>query len=754
MNEKELQEKKKFNILIIFIPILLVVVAVIGIIIYPKISMKLRDGKWTLEDGFYVYYKNGEKLIDQKIATGGKYYIVDELGHRVENFVEYDKDGKTVIAYYGSDGAKVIDDFVEIKGVERYFDHEGKLGKNQWAKDRYIDKNGKITKNKWVDEFYLDENGYKAKNTWVKNKYVGDDGKILKSTTTPDGFEVDKYGNKIVPLLEQISSNEYAFGTEILFGNFEQDNDTTNNAEPIEWILVTHTKDKAYLLSKKVLYNTKYQEENEAVFGRVNYKDSFIKHWLDNIFYNKAFTEEEKGYIVETENGNAFIPSVKEVENYLPNSLYRLAAPTKLAKDSTKQSKNIDNASIYWLRDGGSSMLHKAIVSDMGEIINDDITKEVVVESYYKKGESKKSSTEDKVGKMLIGKGAKYLVGQIPFVGDIINELGITEDIVGGALDSGSSEEDLELVEEKEKNEYLNVGLVTNEFNGVRPMVVIDLEHKQNGSKKVESTNSNSNQSLNEKISNANLLKGYKFDTCIEDVDTIKFGKYEQDGNIDNGKEDIDWVVLAREDDKALLMSKYILSLNKYNEDKEDITYEDSTIRSFLNNDFYDEAFSANETNIILETKVLNKNNNNIYQKSSNGDKKMDTVGGEDTEDYVFILSFEEAKKYFGNMSAVYMNAGKLTESEKKYYKNDTNLCNTTITKAVNESNIHNTGKSYKNYPPMKITSTKYQQTDWWLRDVGRYQNYACYVSEGINDKGATVTSFKGVRPCIWVKIK
>ena len=239
---------KKFNILLIIIPVLIVVFAVLGIIVYPKISMKLRDGKWTLEDGFYVYYKNGEKLTDQKVATGGKYYIVDELGHRVENFVEYDKDGKTVIAYYGSDGAKVIDDFAEINGVERYFDHKGKLGKSQWAKDRYIDKNGKITKNKWVDDFYLDENGYKAKNTWVKNKYVGSDGKVLKSTTTPDGFKVDKYGNKIIPLLEQISSNEYAFGTEILFGNFEQDNDTTNGAEPIEWILVTHTKDKAYLL--------------------------------------------------------------------------------------------------------------------------------------------------------------------------------------------------------------------------------------------------------------------------------------------------------------------------------------------------------------------------------------------------------------------------------------------------------------------------------------------------------------------------
>ena len=87
MSEELSKNKSKFNIILIIIPILMVALVVMGIIVYPKISMKLRDGKWTLEDGFYVYYKNGEKLIDQKIATGGKYYIVDELGHRVENFV-------------------------------------------------------------------------------------------------------------------------------------------------------------------------------------------------------------------------------------------------------------------------------------------------------------------------------------------------------------------------------------------------------------------------------------------------------------------------------------------------------------------------------------------------------------------------------------------------------------------------------------------------------------------------------------------
>lgn len=279
---------------IILIALFLLIIAVIAVLfLYPKISLKLRDGKWTKEDGFYVYYKNGEKLVDQEITSGGKYYLSDKNGYRLENYTVTDKKGN-IVSFYGPDGAQIRDGFAEIKGIEYYFDNNGKLGKNQWAYDRYVDKNGKITKKKWIDGFYLDENGNKAKNTWIKNKYVGTDGKVLKSTTTPDGFEVDKYGNKIVPLLEQISANEYAFGTEITFGNFEQDGDNTNGPEPIEWMLITHTKDKAYLLSKKVLYNCKYQEEDEAVLGRVSFNNSFIKHWLTNNFYESSFTDDEK----------------------------------------------------------------------------------------------------------------------------------------------------------------------------------------------------------------------------------------------------------------------------------------------------------------------------------------------------------------------------------------------------------------------------------------------------------------------------
>ena len=46
----------------------------------------------------------------------------------------------------------------------------------------------------------------------------------------------------------------------------------------------------------------------------------------------------------------------------------------------------------------------------------------------------------------------------------------------------------------------------------------------------------------------------------------ITFGKYEQDGDLDNGKEPIEWEVLSIEPGQALLLSKYALDFKKYDE--------------------------------------------------------------------------------------------------------------------------------------------------------------------------------------------
>ena len=45
--------------------------------------------------------------------------------------------------------------------------------------------------------------------------------------------------------------------------------------------------------------------------------------------------------------------------------------------------------------------------------------------------------------------------------------------------------------------------------------------------------------------------------TDISVGDIITFGHYEQDNNLDNGAEPIEWIVLDVQDGKALLLSKY-----------------------------------------------------------------------------------------------------------------------------------------------------------------------------------------------------
>ena len=123
--------------------------------------------------------------------------------------------------------------------------------------------------------------------------------------------------------------------------------------------------------------------------------------------------------------------------------------------------------------------------------------------------------------------------------------------------------------------------------------------------------------------------------------DIVLFGRYEQDNNMDNGFEDIEWIVLDKEEDGTLLLlSKYALNCKRYDENGGGVTWETCTLREWLNSNvaFYGIAFDEKEKEMILTTKLRNDDN-----------PKYGTEGGNDTLDRVFLLSLEEAQKYFSN---------------------------------------------------------------------------------------------------------
>ncbi len=120
--------------------------------------------------------------------------------------------------------------------------------------------------------------------------------------------------------------------------------------------------------------------------------------------------------------------------------------------------------------------------------------------------------------------------------------------------------------------------------------------------------------------------------------DMIEFGRYEQDNNFGNGPEPIEWLVLDVSNGSALLISRYGLDAQAYHTVDTGIIWENCTLRKWLNEVFYDEAFSQSEKQLINLTKVENPDN-----------PEQGTPGGADTEDKIYLLSDREFNRYFAN---------------------------------------------------------------------------------------------------------
>lgn len=103
--------------------------------------------------------------------------------------------------------------------------------------------------------------------------------------------------------------------------------------------------------------------------------------------------------------------------------------------------------------------------------------------------------------------------------------------------------------------------------------------------------------------------------------DIIFFGTYEQDNNSDNGKEDIEWLVLTKENNKLLLISKYGLERMPFNNTRSEFNWETSTIKKWLNTDFLLNSFSTEQQNNILKVFLLNESEVKQYF-STDDDRK------------------------------------------------------------------------------------------------------------------------------------
>ena len=189
--------------------------------------------------------------------------------------------------------------------------------------------------------------------------------------------------------------------------------------------------------------------------------------------------------------------------------------------------------------------------------------------------------------------------------------------------------------------------------------------------------------------------------------ETIEFGNYPQDK--DGTEKPIEWIVMKNEGNQVLLLSKYVLDAKSYNEEWEDVTWETSDIRQWLNNEFYTAAFNKSEKAKIQTSLTKNEDNS-----------KYGTSGGNDTEDKVFLLSEKEAETLFSNDDERIAKATGYAEKSGAY---------------VNEE----------------------KAAWWWLRSPGRYSSSAAVVgSDGwVYGDGSIVSgAYDGVRPALHLNLQ
>lgn len=131
-------------------------------------------------------------------------------------------------------------------------------------------------------------------------------------------------------------------------------------------------------------------------------------------------------------------------------------------------------------------------------------------------------------------------------------------------------------------------------------------------------------------------------ETLPEIGSEITFGHYEQDEDLTNGQEPIEWIVLDvdEENQKAFLLSKSCLETKVVYPERVPMYWGASTLREWMNGEFLNAAFTAEEQEKILTTTVTNENPHGMKG------------AGADTEDKLYLLSHEEILHYFPEQSS------------------------------------------------------------------------------------------------------
>lgn len=157
-------------------------------------------------------------------------------------------------------------------------------------------------------------------------------------------------------------------GDAVVFGTYEQNGNTADGAEKIEWIVLEKQDDKLLLISRKCL-DTKPINETRS---DVEWNQSTLFAWLNGEFAQNAFSETELASLIESDGVKVTVPSAEEAKKYYEYDSWRTAEATEQA---IKNGARVQNGKTWWwLLDKGEIASSNSYVYFNGTIRTDGLS--------------------------------------------------------------------------------------------------------------------------------------------------------------------------------------------------------------------------------------------------------------------------------------------------------------------------------------------------------------------------------------------
>lgn len=599
--------------------------------------------------------------------------------------------------YYDSNGNRVLNGFVDIEDIGTCFiDEKGEIVKNciKNINDKLycFDENGKLQ----IGTFGYEDNTYRTqedgaiiRNSIIGSIFVENDGKISKATgwkdvmgyfgnTNPDGSWKGQYFDKPKKTYLFNQDNE----TEAVKAS-----DVGGRGADIEYYLSMYDSRNEVLLidNQKCVFDEKYclVEDKYNYLKKkcvYEYNDNTSIEDMDGVYlgsYRQSSNDYEKTpiewvkltdgkliskYILDNININD-INGSREYRDHITKVMFDEEMRNFVSYLEFPQCKmgaySSDFDIKYRCREG--YIYSPGVKQSSSEDVN--LRKIKTIPTDYAK-----SVGAD--GSYLLGNGMKVEIRKFNKQEFIKNHLCVNQD--GNIVNSGS------------------------ETEGFRPIINIDIPKyieylNKTGEVKVKiASRSNMNVSIAENIKKVKTLKEMPEDCDFNQFETVTFGKFPQTDIYGIEADDLEWVVLDKDTDTALLMSKYILNYDNMKGTTLVAGLPDKA-REWLNNDFYNSAFSTNEKRFLQPC----------------------NHEGVNTTDFVDLPNINDIKKYLTENNT----SKKLSSDATKYVvnKNKTSpmysLSNFEFEKLPNDSNAYWINSYVKD---------SYHESEWKLNEEMR----------------------------------